>query len=262
MSYYALFSLFPLLIIFITIASYFVKTEEAFEGVVAAINLALPVSRSLIERNLRIVFTLRGPVGAAGLAALLWSGTNAFTLLSTNLNRAWPEAKTFNFFRVRLSALVMVFLLVVLLSTSLLTTTIYSILASLKITLGNGLLILDGTNLRTFLSQWLPWLVIFIAFMGLYHWVPNLHVPWTHAFWGAIIAALAWKALTFAFTWYLGSGLARHELVYGSLSAVVALMIWIYWSGWIALFGAHLTAAIGRSGKHKPSRERIASMKR
>ncbi len=251
MSYYALFSLFPLLIIFITIASYFVRTEEAFEGVVAAINLALPVSRALIERNLRLVLNLRGPVGAAGLAGLLWSGTNVFSILSHNINRAWPKAKSLNFFRARFSALVMVFLLVALLSMSLLSTTLLRILANIELTLGNGTVVVDGTNFRTFLSQWLPWGVIFLAFMGLYHWVPSLHVPWAHAFWGALVASVAWNLLTNAFTWYLGSGLAGYELVYGSLSALIALMFWIYWSGWIALFGAHLTSALERYRKRR-----------
>lgn len=250
MSYYALFSLFPLLIIFITIASYFVRTEEAFEGVVAAINLALPISRDLIERNLRLVFTLRGPVGAAGLAGLLWSGTNVFSILSHNINHAWPKAKKLNFFRARFSALVMVFLLVTLLSMSLLSTTLLRILANIELTLGNETVVVDGSDFRTFLSQWMPWGVIFLAFIGLYHWVPSPHVPWSHAFWGALLASGAWNLLTYAFTWYLRSGLAGYELVYGSLSALIALMFWIYWSGWIALFGAHITSALGRYQKH------------
>lgn len=45
--------------------------------------------------------------------------------------------------------------------------------------------------------------------------------------------------------WYISSDLVNYPLVYGSLSSVVALLFWIYVSSYLALFGAHLSAAVG-----------------
>lgn len=56
-----------------------------------------------------------------------------------------------------------------------------------------------------------------------------------------------------AFTWYLNSGIARYEFVYGSLSAIVALLLWFFLISWLLLFGAYLTAAIGKSGETDPA---------
>ncbi len=64
------------------------------------------------------------------------------------------------------------------------------------------------------------------------------------------VEALAWEAAKAGFTWFLSSGLTDYRLVYGSLASVVVLLLWIYISAAITLFGAHLTAAIDR----RPSR--------
>jgi membrane protein len=83
-------------------------------------------------------------------------------------------------------------------------------------------------------------------FLALYRWTPSTEVRWKGAIAGALTAALAWELVKGGFTWYLRSGLVRYELVYGSLGTVAALLFWIYISSTITLFGAHLSAAVGR----------------
>jgi len=80
----------------------------------------------------------------------------------------------------------------------------------------------------------------------MYRWLPNARVPWEGALWGAAVATGLWQLAGSGFLWYLGSGLARYELVYGSIGAVVVLLLWIYLAGWVTLAGAHLSAAIGQ----------------
>jgi membrane protein len=88
------------------------------------------------------------------------------------------------------------------------------------------------------------WLMIFLAFLMLYHRVPALRVKWRSIFWGALIASLAWKGITAGFAWYLDSSFGQYQLVYGSLGAIVAFLFLIYIISLITLFGAHLSAAI------------------
>jgi len=86
--------------------------------------------------------------------------------------------------------------------------------------------------------------------VSLYRWIPNTEVKWSQAFWGALVATLGWEIATQTFTWYLTSGMARYQLVYGSLGTVVALMFWIYLSSLITFYGAHLSAAVTQHSKN------------
>ena len=135
--------------------------------------------------------------------------------------------------------------LAVLLASSSVLTTVLNVLARFSAPLWRGLSIYE-TPLWTVLLSVLPRLFTFLALLGLYRWVPNTKVKWSEAFWGALMVTLAWKIATNGFTWYFSSGLVQYELVYGSLGAVVALILWIYISGLIILFGAHLSAATAR----------------
>ncbi len=81
-------------------------------------------------------------------------------------------------------------------------------------------------------------------FFLLFLWAPNTKVPWRAALVGAMVAGLGWDLASAGFTWYLTSGIATYELVYGSLGAIVALMLWFYIISLVILYGAHLGGAI------------------
>jgi membrane protein len=53
-----------------------------------------------------------------------------------------------------------------------------------------------------------------------------------------------WRLASRGFSWYLRSGFPSYDLIYGSLSAIVVLLLWIYLSNIIVLLGAHVCAAI------------------
>lgn len=243
MAYYTLFSLFPLLLALVAAGSIVLNRQSVFEQVVSLIGNAFPISNTLIEENLREVLTLRGPVGLFSLLVALWSATGAFTVLTRNINRAWTEAPPRSLIMNRLVALGMVGALVALLVILLLLSTGLKVLSSLQLPL------VDfenfyGTPLWTALTRVLPWLITFFLFIALYRWVPNANVMWSAAFWAALVVALAWELASNAFAWYIGSGLARYRIVYGSLGTLVAFLFWVYLSSWIIVFGAHLSAAI------------------
>lgn len=245
MAYYAVFSLFPLLLILVAAGSLILQGEQPSQRVIDAIEGVFPVSQDFIQRNVERVLELRGPVGVVGLAGLLWSASGVFSVLAETLNRAWEEAEPRNFLESRLVALGMVGGLALLLFLSLLSTTLFSVLPRLEIPLMGGISIYQ-TPLWTLASQLIPILTGTLIFGLLYRWVPNTDISWSIALKAGLVAAVAWRLVTVAFTWYLGSGLAQYELVYGSIGAVVALMFWIYLSSWITVFGAHLGAGLAR----------------
>ncbi len=253
MAYYTLFSLFPLLLALVAGGSYLLDRQQVFRQVVDLISNAFPISQTLIEQNLQQVLKLRGAVGLIGLAVAIWSASGVFAILTRNINRAWTDAEPRGFLQSRLVALGMVGSLAVLLVISVLLSTALNVLPRSQIALVN-LQSLYGTPIWTAISDLIPWLLIFLLFLALYRWVPNEEVPWKAAFSAALVVALAWEIAANAFAWYVSSGLASYQIVYGSLGAVVALLFWVYLSSWIILFGAHLSAAVAghaRSGRQR-----------
>jgi len=241
LAYYAFFSLFPLLLSAIVAGSFILESEQVHLQVVEFVIEAFPVSREVIESNLRRVLELRGSVGLVGLIGLIWSASSVFTTLVRNINLAWPEAEPRNVLQERWVAFGIVGVLTVLLLLSFLSSTILGLLAGLRVPLWEGVEVYD-TALWAIASDFLPWLVTFLVFLSLYRWVPNTAVKWSAAMRGAVVATFLWEAAARALAWYLSSGLVHYEFIYGSLGTVVTLMLWIYISGWIALFGAHLSA--------------------
>ncbi len=242
-TYFALFSLFPLLLFLIAIASSVLNSPEIQAMILDFAGEIFPASRELVEENIQQVLRLRGAVGVVGMVGLLWAATAVFSVMTQNISEAWQTAQRRNFFRLRLIALSIVASMVGLLILSLLFTTVTDVLSQLDVPLGGGISIYDSFGWKL-LSRYLPLLLIFTGFLFLYWWGPNTTVRWQEAAWGALVATAGWELIKNTFSWYLSSGLARHRLVYGSLGAVVALMLWIYVSNLIILFGAHVSAAI------------------
>jgi membrane protein len=248
MAYYAVFSLFPLLLVLVAVTGFLVTDERAHGEVVRVVTAAIPVSQDLVEGNVQRVLELRGPVGIVGLVGLLWSASGVFMVLAHNINSAWPNADPRSTLERRLLGMAMAGVLLVLLLLSLTSSTVLGLLPRLQVPLAGGISIYE-TALWGVFSRVMPWLFTLLLFLALYRWVPNTGVKWKAAGLGAALAAIAWEISKNLFAWYVGSGFVSYQLVYGSLGTVVALMLWIYLSGWIALFGAHLTSAIGAALK-------------
>jgi membrane protein len=243
-AYYALFSLFPLLFFVVAIGSTVLKNQQVQQQVLAFVTESLPTAKELVEKNIEHMLEIRGTVGLVGTIGLLWAATGVFNALTHNINRAWRDAGTHNFLRGRLMALAIAGSLIALLwILSMFITTIFNLLPQLSVPV-LGDVSFYKTWLWLIVSRLLPWLLMYLTFLLLYWWIPNTRVRWSEANWGAIVAVVAWEINRASFIWYLNSGLARYQLVYGSLGAVVALMLWIYVSSLIALFGAHLSASI------------------
>lgn len=245
LSYYAFFSLFPLILFLVSVTSSVLKEEQAYQRILEFVQPALPLSVDLLEANITRVLELRGTVGFIAIAGLLWSALSVFDILGHNINLAWQRATQRTFLKRRLVALGMVGGLIILWLLSLFSTAVATLLPELEFPIGEGISLYD-TYLWTLLGWALPWLFSFGMFLALFHWAPNTHVTSRAGLAGAFFSAVAWELGKKAFAWYLSSGFVRYELVYGSLGAVVSLLLWIYLSGVIILFGAHLTATLDR----------------
>ena len=240
LAYYSIFSIFPLLLVFIAAGSYFIDTNQVFNVVTQFIQEALPISRQVINENLQGILQARGTAGILSILTLLWSASGMFTNLAFNINLAWTRATRRNFLQNRIIGFWMIVGLIGLIVLSLVLSWVTQRLPLMDIAHASPSTLIVLRLLSAFGS----WLMIFLVFLTLYHWIPTMRVTWSATLWGALLASLAWKLVTTGFAWYLDSGLGRYQLVYGSLGAIVAFLFLIYVISLITLFGAHLSAAI------------------
>ena len=243
LAYYALFSIFPFFLVLIASVSFILQEETVLSQVAEVIGNFLPVSESLIEDNLRTILALRGPVRIIGLIGLLWAGAGVFSSLFFNVSLAWPDTKPSTFIRNRLAGLSIVTLVIAFLSLYMFFSTVSNLLSSFDVSQFN-FISLEFFPVQSFITHFFAWLAKVFAFFILYLWAPNTKVPWRPALIGAMVAALGFDLVTAGFTWYLTSGIADYELVYGSLGTIVALMLWFYIISVVILYGAHLGGAI------------------
>ncbi|HWR65391.1 MAG TPA: YihY/virulence factor BrkB family protein [Bellilinea sp.] len=243
LAYYALFSLFPLLLVLISVVGYILKSGDAYTVTLDFITQILPNSRVLIELNIQEILNRRGTIGLIGLVGAVWAASGFFVTLVRNINRAWLGIKPRNIIRTRLLGLAMIGMLILLLVLSLASSALLNIVKLIDSPLLNSFQ-LENSVFWQLLRVLLPSLFSFLMFMAAYRWIPNTRVRWRACLGGALWTSIAWEIAKRLFAAYLSSGLGNYEILYGSLGTVLALMFWIYVSCVIILLGAHLTASI------------------
>ncbi len=104
----------------------------------------------------------------------------------------------------------------------------------------------------------LPWVGLFtIVLIGIgivYRYGPNVRRPRTALFtWGSLLATLMWAAASIGFSAYLSS-FNSYNRIYGSIGAVIALLMWFYLAGFSVLFGAVVNVELGRRQRLRQAR--------
>ncbi len=247
LAYYTIFAIFPLLILIISVGSFFLDRPVVLNQLTQIIKESIPVSSQIINENLNQVVKTRGTVGFFSLLALLWSASSMFASLVKNISLAWPESEDRNFIKNRLISIAMVIGLTALLiiSISLIALTDFFSL------IGEENSFFD-LNVLGHLTRLGSWLFLFFLFWALYRWSPTRDVRSKVIIVGALIVSIAWEFTLWGFTLYLRSGFNNYQLIYGSIGAIVALLFLIYILANITLFGAHFIAALDLRDKQKP----------
>lgn len=111
---------------------------------------------------------------------------------------------------------------------------------------------LQSSAFATAVLQWLPWglgnlvvvlgsaLMVSVAFVLSYVIVPNTKVRLKYAILGGVLASILWNVTKALYIWLI-AGSVKYSAVYGALSALPLLMIWLYLSWIIVLFGVTYT---------------------
>ena len=177
-------------------------------------------------------------VGAIGLIALLYTSISMLASVEAAFNVAWGVSQTRSVYRKfseYLSVLVSAPLL--LFAATSITTTLQSK------RLINWLLERAYLgDLFMFLLNLTPYLIAWIALFLLYIFIPNTRVSYRSALLGAILAGTLWQLAQWCYIHFqIGAG--NYNAIYGTLAALPILMVWIYVSWTIVLFGMEVVAA-------------------
>jgi membrane protein len=262
-AFYALFSLFPLVIILISSLGFFLDQSQVHAEVLRLLTRVFPATAekvsSLVENNLGIMFTKRGSVSILAGIGLFWSGSNVFNAIVRNINLAWhTKMEPLTILRDRLLAFAMITILAVVILLSFVYNPILNLISHFNVPFGQGR-VMSETTLWGWFSRLPSDLLTFVLFFSLYWWIPKVKVRWREAFLGALVAVAAWRLAILGFTWSIRAGVLNYQVIYGSLASVLITMIWIYISSLILLFGAHLGAAYARLYRPEEEQQAIPS---
>ncbi len=237
-AYYALLSLFPLLLALASVAAYFVDPQWAVQQATQWLGDVLPRGSDQIEAIVRETVRRRGGASLLSLGVLLWAGSRVFGALSTALNAAFDVEERYGLVRRTIVQLAMV-------ATIGLTFALALGLQSLWEVLQRWIDLADWTGLRALspLANWMPRALLGIAFLLLYRFVPRPAVRWAAALGGAAAATALTGIAQLLFFHYLGT-FANYSLIYGSLAMVITLVLWAWIMAMVVLFAGHLAAQI------------------
>lgn len=240
-AFFTIFGLPPLLIVLVTVASYYLEIPDIQDQIIQAVREIVPIPPDLIIEFLEGVLNQRGAVGIIGLIGLAWAGSGVLMSLTANINRAWPTAKIRNVVEKRLVAFLMIGTFILFIAASSILSTVVAFFSQFDVPLLNLSAPVGVITDIIFLS------LRFVLFLALYFFVPKTKVKKRAAFWAAVFASIAWEVTAYGFNWYFQSGLSNYNFLYGSLGTLVALMFWIYLNCLILVFGAYFSAAIVNS---------------
>lgn len=243
LAYYGLFSIFPLLLAVVSVGSMFLERELVKVELLEIINQWIPISADTINNQITTVLNMRGPVTIVAIVSLLWSGSNVFEKIIANVNRAFPKGNRPGFLKSRGMALLIILVMILLFGASLVFSTVVNIFTSTNNALFGKLI--------TSTKAWMEWLRIvplvlkILLFLAVYSWIPqSASVLFKARLIGSVVAAVLWELSSRLLGWAISGGFTNYEIIYGSLASIIALMFWLYLSGYILFFGAHLVHAI------------------
>ncbi len=246
-AYFTVLSLFPLALGLIAIGSFFLDSADIQIRVNEFIVELLPVGGSFVTRNIENLVRLRGAAGLVSIAVLMWSASRMVGALSRGINGILGFDRPYEFYMSPLRNISLTFTVAILLlfATALMPT--LEVLSELELGfLGgrwNALIQLIGGRTASFL-------ISAVLLVGVYALLPYERPMRKDLVMGALVAALLIEVGKVLFALYVGT-VSRFDAVYGSVSSIIVLLIWLYFSARVVLYGTEVICESQKSRQQK-----------
>jgi len=244
LAYYTVFSLAPLVIVLLAIVGFIFRNDPAGAWQKATEQMSYFLDRSAVEVVQNIAAQASRPskglpATVIGIALALFGASGVFGQLQDALNTIWgvkpkPGAGIAGYLRTRFLSFALVAGICFLLLVSL---TIETVLKSLSHYLQS--LFPAGLVLAMIVYLVFDLAVVTLFFATIFKFLPDAKVRWRDVWFGAFMTAVFFAIGKWALGLYLGSGSAASA--YGAASSLITLLLWVYYSSQILLFGAEFT---------------------
>ncbi len=258
LGFYLTLAIFPALILIMNIIPY-LPIERVDEAIMDLLGQALPAdAHEMVEGVVReVTEERRGGLLSFSLIGTLWAASTGMYAVMRQLNITYNVQEERSFMRARGTALVLsiVFLLLVIAAFSLIV--LGGVMEGwLESQFGFG-----GAILAAFSA--LRWVIIVFALMlvfaMIYRYAPNVEEKFKFLTPGAVVGVILLIVASLGFAFYV-STFADYAATYGSLGAIIILMMWLYIAGLAILIGSEINVIIERhSAKGKRRRETAAA---
>jgi membrane protein len=243
-SYYALLSLFPFLLLVISMLGSITADEADRLAVLDFVFRYFPTRLDFVTTQLDAFRQMRLQVGVFGAVALIWASLGVFGAITTAVNEAWGVETQRSFLKHRLVSFLMlaagggVMVAALLLVSA-------SQMAEMS-WFGEALGQFRWLRpLETLTVRYAATILLILGVGLLFFFVPNVKTRFRDVWVGAIFTGVLWRVTLGVFSWLVG-GSGRLTEIHGSITAVVVFLLWIYVSSVILIYGVEFTAAHAR----------------
>lgn len=237
--YYAIFALLPLILLFITIGSLFLNQEEVARHLIKTMELYVPLGegdKSAVENGIHGVLVARKGASALAVLALIWSSSQLFHTIVHGVNKAWNTIE-YPWWHVPVKSFVLLGLTA---SAFFIGILVPVVLNSLRHTeLFEAPRFTGAFHLAEVL---VPSLVLLYGLTMFYRFVPRRKTLFSEVFVAALVTTALLQLCRQFFEVYVYQ-FGNFNALYGTLAVIAVLLMWIYLSGVIIIYGGCLCAA-------------------
>lgn len=239
-SFCALLAIIPIAMMMISIAGYFLgASSDAYQRILEVATTALPVGRDVFVGNLNSILERRTSLGLVGVLFLVFIATILMGAVERGLDTVFKITNRRHFLHSRLLGIALIFWVTLLFSLP----TMAQILEGLFHRYGFGFpLSYLLTGLMS--GKIYFFLVAFLAYLMTIVLIPNCRVFVRYGLAGGVFFAAGFVVARFLFNAYMLFALQRYDIIYGSLTAVVLMVVWIYYLSALLLLSAELVATL------------------
>lgn len=239
-AFFIFISFFPFVMFLLTLIQYLPVTESELLALIRSV-LPSGINTYIASIVHDIYFQPAKTIISITAITTLWSASRGFLAVVKGLNTVYGINETRNYIRLRITSAIytLAFAVIIVVSLGLLVfgNRLYLIIST-QFPLINDLAVAI-IGLRTIFS-----LALYTGFfLLLYIVIPNRKTKFLNELPGAMIAATGWMLYSYLYSIYIDN-FARYSAMYGSLTAIVLLMLWLYFCMYILFIGAEINVLL------------------